>query len=216
MKKVFLSFMLTAWSGIFFSLNAQEYKTPEKVVVITKQNVNVRQAPQASSKVVGKASNGAIYEFVAQEGTWYKVKDVKSGNTVFISTTVGRISAGNQIARTDKGLVEPNDNLRFVYQKREDMADGERITSYGFYQKQEKNVVYAMVSQTTNTMTGRSFTNEVYYKGKQMGWYLFFDEVVDMDGVVQTKLDTPTVVFSNGTQGVIIDGQTYKKTSYEF
>lgn len=73
-----------------------------------------------------------------------------------------------------------------------------------------------MVSQTTNTMTGRSFTNEVYYKGKQMGWYLFFDEVVDMDGVVQTKLDTPTVVFSNGTQGVIIDGQTYKKTSYEF
>lgn len=108
--------MLTACSGIFFSLNAQEYKTPEKVVVITKQNVNVRQAPQASSKVVGKASNGAIYEFVAQEGTWYKVKDVKSGNTVFISTTVGRISAGNQIARTDKGLVEPNDNLRFVYQ----------------------------------------------------------------------------------------------------
>lgn len=138
MKKVFLSFMLTACSGIFFSLNAQEYKTPEKVVVITKQNVNVRQAPQASSKVVGKASNGAIYEFVAQEGTWYKVKDVKSGNTVFISTTVGRISAGNQIARTDKGLVEPNDNLRFVYQKREDMTDGERITSYGFYQKQEK------------------------------------------------------------------------------
>lgn len=49
-----------------------------------------------------------------------------------------------------------------------------------------------------------------------MGWYLFFDEVVDMDGVVQTKLATPTVVFSNGTQGVIIDGQTYKKTSYEF
>lgn len=216
MKNVFLSLMFAACPGIFFSLNAQGYKIPEKVVVITKQNVNVRQAPQASSTVLEKASSGAMYEFVSQQGSWYEVKDVKTGNTAFISTTVGRVSAGNQIARTDKGLVESNDCPQFVYQRQEKISGGERTTSYGFDQKQTKDVVYAIVSQTTASTTGRMFTSEFYYKGKQMGWYLFFDEVVDMDGVVQNKLETPTVVFANGTQGVIIDGITYKKTSNEF
>ena len=145
-----------------------------------------------------------------------EVKDVKTGNTAFIATTVGRVSAGNQIARTDKGLVECNDCTQFVYQRQEKISGGERTTSYGFYQKQTKDVVYAIVSQTIASTTGRMFTSEFYYKGKQMGWYLFFDEVVDMDGVVQNKLETPTVVFANGTQGVIIDGITYKKTSNEF
>lgn len=216
MKNVFLSLMFVACPGIFFSLNAQGYKIPEKVVVITKQNVNVRQAPQASSTVLERASSGAMYEFVSQQDSWYEVKDVKTGNTAFISTTVGRVSTGNQIARTDKGLVESSDSPQFVYQRREKISGGERTTSYGFYQKQTKNVVYAIVSQTTASTTGQMFTNELYYKGKQMGWYLFFDEVVDMDGVVQNKLDTPTVVFSNGTQGVIINGIAYKKTSNEF
>lgn len=216
MKKVFLSFMLAACPGIFLTLHAQEYKIPEKVVVITKQNVNVRQAPQTSSTVIEKVSSGAMYELVNQQSSWYEVKDIKTGNPAFISTTVGRVSAGNQIARTDKGLVESNDYTQFIYQKRETIPGGERTTSYAFYQKQEKNIVYAMVSQTTASTTGRMFTNEWYYKGKQMGWYLFFDEVVDMDGVLQNKLDTPTVVFSNGTKGVIIDGVTYQKTKNEF
>lgn len=216
MKKVFLSFTLAACQGIFFSINAQEYKIPEKVVVITKQNVNVRQAPQTSSAVIEKASSGAMYELVSQQGSWYEVKDVKTGKNAFISTTVGRVSAGNQITRTDKGLVEPNDNTQFIYQKRETISGGERTTSYSFYQKQEKNFIYAMVSQTTISTSGQMFTNELYYRGKQMGWYLFFDEVVDMDGEIQNKLDTPIVVFSNGTQGAIINGVTYKKTRNEF
>lgn len=65
-------------------------------------------------------------------------------------------------------------------------------------------------------MSGRSFTNEVYYKGKQMGWYLLFDEQVDMEGSFMDKMDQPIVVFSKSPKGVIINGDFYKKTNNEF
>lgn len=65
-------------------------------------------------------------------------------------------------------------------------------------------------------MTGSMFTQEIYYKGKQMGWYLLFDEAVDMDGVVQSKLEQPVVVFANGSQGVVVNGENYKKARNSF
>ena len=56
MKKVILSLIFATCTGMFCSLNAQEYKVPAKVVVITKQDVNIRKAPQTSAAVVEKAS----------------------------------------------------------------------------------------------------------------------------------------------------------------
>ena len=106
MKKVILSLILATCTGMFCSLNAQEYKIPAKVVVITKQDVNIRKAPQTSAAVVEKASTGAMYELISQQGSWYEVKDIKTGNNVYVSATVGRLATGNQISRTDKGLVE--------------------------------------------------------------------------------------------------------------
>lgn len=96
------------------------------------------------------------------------------------------------------------------------MQNGEQTTSYAFYQKQEKNIIYATVLQTTASMTGSMFTQEVYYKGKQMGWYLLFNETIDMDGAVQSQLEQPVIVFANGSQGVIINGESYKKVSNSF
>lgn len=56
----------------------------------------------------------------------------------------------------------------------------------------------------------------MYYKGKQMGWYLLFNETIDMDGAVQSQLEQPVIVFANGSQGVIINGESYKKVSNSF
>lgn len=127
-----------------------------------------------------------------------------------------QIATGNQISRTDKGLVEKEESTDFIYQKQKKMQNGEQTTSYAFYQKQEKNIIYATVSQTTASMTGSMFTQEVYYKGKQMGWYLLFNETIDMDGAVQSQLEQPVIVFANGSQGVIINGESYKKVSNSF
>lgn len=214
MKKVILSFIFT--TGLFGLLNAQEYKIPDKVVVITRQDVNIRQAPQTSAAVVEKASMGTMYELTGQKDSWYEVKDIKTGKNVYVSTTVGRLATGNQISRTDKGLVSEDEYPDIVYQKLKKMQNGEQTTSYVFYRKQEKDIVYARVSQTTATMMGSMFTQEIYYKGKQMGWYLLFDEAVDMDGVVQSKLEQPVVVFANGSQGVVVNGENYKKTRNSF
>ena len=216
MKKVILSLILATCTSMFCSLNAQEYKIPAKVVVITKQDVNIRKAPQTSAAVVEKASTGAMYELISQQGSWYEVKDIKTGNNVYVSATVGRLATGNQISRTDKGLVEKEESTDFIYQKQKKMQNGEQTTSYAFYQKQEKNIIYATVSQTTASMTGSMFTQEVYYKGKQMGWYLLFNETIDMDGAVQSQLEQPVIVFANGSQGVIINGESYKKVSNSF
>ena len=65
-------------------------------------------------------------------------------------------------------------------------------------------------------MTASMFTQEVYYKGKQMGWYLLFNETIDMDGAVQSQLEQPVIVFANDSQGVIINGESYKKVSNSF
>ena len=214
MKKVILSFIFA--TGMFCFLNAQEYKIPDKVVVITKQDVNIRKAPQTSAAVVEKASTGTMYELVNQQGSWYEVKDIKTGNNVFVSSTVGRLATSNQISRTDKGLVEKTESTDFIYLKQKKSQNGEQTTSYSFYQKQGKDIVYATMSQTTTSMTGSMFTQEVYFKGKQMGWYLLFNETVDMDGAVQSQLEQPIIVFANGSQGVVVNGESYKKTSNSF
>ena len=124
MKKVILSLILATCTGMFCSLNAQEYKIPAKVVVITKQDVNIRKAPQTSAAVVEKASTGAMYELISQQGSWYEVKDIKTGNNVYVSATVGRLATGNQISRTDKGLVEKEESTDFIYQKQKKMQNG--------------------------------------------------------------------------------------------
>lgn len=138
MKKVILSLILATCTGMFCSLNAQEYKIPAKVVVITKQDVNIRKAPQTSAAVVEKASTGAMYELISQQGSWYEVKDIKTGNNVYVSATVGRLATGNQISRTDKGLVEKEESTDFIYQKQKKMQNGEQTTSYAFTRSNHK------------------------------------------------------------------------------
>lgn len=128
MKKVILSLILATCTGMFCSLNAQEYKIPAKVVVITKQDVNIRKAPQTSAAVVEKASTGAMYELISQQGSWYEVKDIKTGNNVYVSATVGRLATGNQISRTDKGLVEKEESTDFYLPETE--KDAERGTNH--------------------------------------------------------------------------------------
>lgn len=216
MKKVILSLFLAICSGMACSLSAQGYRIPETAVVIAKPQANVRQAPETTAAVVEKASKGVLYELIARKSNWYEAKDVKTGKTVYISTTVANLMEGRFLPRTDKGLVENSDLTSFAYQKRVTDSEKEAITSYVFYQKGEKDVVYTTLSATVNTMTGRSFTNETYYKGKQMGWYLLFDEQVDWEGNSMGKLDTPIVVFSNAPKGVIVNGEALAKVKNDF
>ena len=63
----------------------------------------------------------------------------------------------------------------------------------------------------TSRRTAEKIAQEAYYKGKQMGWYMLFDEIVDYEGVVQEKMEEPLIVYSNGAQGVTINGQKYNK-----
>lgn len=154
MKKVVLSFIFT--TGLFGLLNAQEYKIPDKVVVITRQDVNIRQAPQTSAAVVEKASMGTMYELTGQKDSWYEVKDIKTGKNVYVSTTVGRLATGNQISRTDKGLVSEDEYPDIVYQK---LKDAERRT----------DDVLRILSETGKRHRLRQgIANNRYYDGKHV------------------------------------------------
>lgn len=153
---------------------------------------------------------------VGRKGEWYEAKNVKNQETVYLSTSVSNLVEGRFLPRTDKGLVEADSYTKFVYQKKTALTNKETISSYAFYQNKEKDVVYTTLSLTENSVSGRSFTTELYYKGKQMGWYLLFDEQVDMDGAFMNKLDQPIVVFSKAPQGIIVNGEFYAKTNNEF
>lgn len=212
MKKLLLSCMFFASMGAFTFVNAQNNQTPAKLVVVTKQNVNVRQSPQTNAGIVRKASTGTLFEFIAENGSWYEVKDINTGKNVYISNTVSSLMDGKQVARTDRGIVEADDYTNYLYQRNIKQRNGEIIMTYAFYNKNEKNAVYATYSFTQISQTGNMSTQEAYYKGKQMGWYMIFDEVVDYDGAVQDKMEEPIIVYSNGAQGVTINGEKYKKT----
>lgn len=216
MKKIFLLLIITIFSGIYYTTNAQGYHIPETVVTISKQQANIRQSPTTSATVVEKVSDGTLYELISKKGDWYEAKDIRSQETVYISTSVSNLMDGRLLHRTDKGLVEKNDGTKYVYQKITTQKGQESIASYAFYQKDEKDIVYATLSQTVNSISGSSFTNELYYKGKQMGWYLIFDEQVDWEGSLIEKVNKPIIVFSKSPKGVIVNGEFYKKTSNEF
>lgn len=215
MKKFILMslFLVTCLS---YTCNAQ---TLPDVVAVTKPNVNIRKAPNASASVIMKAPLGTIFELVSKQAGWYEVKEAYTGNKGYIATSVSKLCLKDNQAyypgTADIVGLEENAGYENVTKKQ----NSETTSTYKFWFKdQGSDVVYTSLSTTSADTSGRMRSYENYYKGKQMGWYLLLNEETDYEGTVQNKMDNPILVFksANGTSGVYVQGVYYKEAGNPF
>lgn len=210
-KKILLSLILLTCMS--FVCEAQSL--PKVLIAVTKPNVNVRQAPNASATVITKAPLGTVFEMVSKQTGWYEVKEAWTGKKGYISASVSKLCPDSDpyYPKTTEDIVGVTE-----FENISKRQNSETTATYVFQSKDKTNVVYASLSTTTADTSGRMRTYENYYKGKQMGWYIILDEETDYEGTVQSKLDKPILVFreSSGKAGIYIQGIYYKDANNPF
>lgn len=199
MKKL-LTTIFTFMFVYNIGISAQNvFKAPEKLVQVTKSNVNIREAGNPSAPILYKAPVGTVFEFVSQDGQWYKVKEAVTGKTVYVSSTVSQI------------LSEENENYYYTlelnladsgieYANMRSGRDGEMKTAYTFeYYKNNQlgECLKATQSIRITRMNGSSRTNETVYLGYQKGWYIELLYTEDYEGNL-TKLEKPMIFYGAG------------------
>lgn len=218
MKKLLTAIFALMLAGNM-SISAQNvFKAPEKLVQVTKANVNIREAGNPSAAVLYKAPQGTVFEFVSQNGQWYQVKEAVTGKTVYVSSTVSQIlSEENENYYHTLELNLVNSGIEYAFMK--SGRDGEVKTAYTFeYCKNDQlgECLKATQSVTFTSMSGRSRTNETTYLGYQKGWYIELLYTEDYEGNL-TKLEKPMIFYGAGMWSRILnhDGVDYSGQEME-
>lgn len=197
MKKFIVAIFACVLACSSFVANALEHDSyvPEKVIQITKKSVNVRATPDGN--VLYQAPIGTLFEVLAKEGTWYKVKEAYTGNTVYVSSSVAQLLTGEEVYDV---LM-----LRYVYGD-EDTSyyhtthskGGDMITQLSF-EPYETKELGQVVKLTWNNMLaypdGRSQANETYYLGYIRGWYIVLTHTQSSWNDEITPLETPIIMY---------------------
>lgn len=199
---------------------AQEVSLPNQLVAVTKPNVNVRQAPNNTARILSKASLGTVYELVSNKAGWCEVKEAVTGKTVYISATMAKIfnKESSSYPKTEY-LAGGTEDDPAQYEHTKNTSKTSTTETYSFWtEDSKKNTVFANLNILTADTQGRSRGYDYSYKGKQMGWYVVLDEEIDLDGNVGEKLEKPIIVYWNysGKSGIFVDGVYYKDSGNPF
>lgn len=193
------------------------YKMPQAIVYVSKKNVNVRKSPSTSGEVLTTASTGMAYEFVAEEGDWFQVKALGTGEVCYISKTVAQKINTSSLARTDQNILL-NENSDYTYQKTENTSSYSLIRSYKPMPGKQAGEVKCDYSSYGAYADGRSMMGEnVTYYGKQLGWCLWFDKSGFDEESLET-LETPLLIFAYDASGraILVNGEGFTKVKEDF
>lgn len=207
MRKIF--FFLALF--VFLMGNAQS------LVFITKDNVNVRKAPQ-NGAVLLKAKNGMVFQKISEENGWTKITD-PTGMEAFVSTQFTDVLTAEELKvyKAADIMVSAQEaeeaGYEGPYMESETKSGGSSDVSWIFYGNTEgKDMKVGACCRTQLVYNnGRMRTVENYYAGQRKGWYILLTEQVDYEGKVEGKLEKPILVypaFSN-TGGVFVDHHYY-------
>lgn len=193
------------------------YEMPQAIVYVSKKNVNVRKSPSTSGEVLTTASTGMAYEFVAEEGDWFQVKALGTGDVCYISKTVAQKINTSSLARTDQNILL-DENSDYVYQKTENTSSYSLISSYKPMPGKQAGEVKCDYSSYGAYSDGRSMLGEnVTYYGKQLGWCLWFDKSGFDEESLET-METPLLIFAYDASGraIIVNGEGFTKVKEDF
>lgn len=196
MKKFIVAIFACVLACSSFVANALEHDgyVPEKVIQITKKSVNVRATPDGN--VLYQAPIGTLFEVLAKEGTWYKVKEAYTGNTVYVSSSVAQLLTGEDVYHVmEMRYVYGDENTSYYHTTHS--KGGDVITSLSFEPCETKElgmVIKLLWSDMYVYPDGRSQTYEKNYLGYRKGWYLVFTHSVNWDDEI-TPLETPLIIY---------------------
>lgn len=196
---------------------AAQFVMPKSVVVVAKNSVNVREAPDANANVLMKAPYCTLFELVAEQDGWYEVREAWTGRKAYISKTVAEVYESEYVAVTGLSGIIMTESGSYVFENTEKFRNGESVTSYDFYYASEadKETVMCLKSDRLTYNDGRMNTYPSYYKGVQRGWYIALTEQVDDEGQTEEMLEQPIIVYREpNSDGVYIEGKRYGGMSY--
>lgn len=195
---------------------AQNYKIPEKVVAITKSGVNVRNAPSLDADVLYKTHKGTLFEFAAQKGTWYEVKEAYTEKTVYVSTSVSKILTGDNIPRTEGWIPYSNGpKLYLDFQYSGKAPDYNFDTGLSFYYDDDKKDGFLyLTSVSSYSYHNGNYRERTYtFRGYQRGWYMVFDTYVDDEGKAN-PVTSPLIYYMMNDGLLCNDGAVFKAVEW--
>lgn len=192
----------------------------QSLVFITKDNVNIRKAPQ-NGAVLLKAKKGMVFQKISAENGWMKITD-PTGLEAFVSTqfTDALTAEELKIYKATDIMVSEQEaeeaGYEGQYAESESTASSSSTTTWIFYgntggQDMKVGACYRNQLMYSN---GRMQTHENYYAGYRKGWYILLTEKVDYEGNVEEKLEKPILVYPafSTDGGVFVDYHEYTDT----
>lgn len=197
MKKFIVAIFACVLACSSFVANALEHDgyVPEKVIQITKKSVNVRATPDG--KVLYQAPIGTLFEVLAKEGTWYKVKEAYTGNTVYVSSSVAQLLTGEEVYDVLMlRYVYGDENTSYYHNDPDNYCSVTTQLSFEPYETKELGQVIKLLwSDMYVYSDGRARTYEKYYLGYIRGWYIVLTHSQSSWDDEITPLETPIIMY---------------------
>lgn len=206
MKRIILCLALGVAS---LSIVADDY------IYLTKENVNLREAPSTTAPIAGKGKLGTVFEVEEMKDGWYKGKNPQIEGPVWVSSSVSDKGYVGDVAMPAFSFVNsPIAAIPYEYVERS--AGGEVHNVWTFtssnpdFWKEEKpgSAFDALLNISVIYKNGSIRAYETYYKGEAHAYYLKLTDESKDGGESYTKLETLIYVYPSmgGNSGVYIDG----------
>lgn len=213
MKKLLVTaLMVVTTAGMF----ATDY------VVISKNDVNLRQEPSTTAPVVGKGKMGTMMELVEKTNGWFCVINPMIGNEpVWVSASVAQMEVESGSDKPAISLVDMPDAM-ISYVKTINTKGGSEIDSWSFssdnpnfwHDEKPGSAIQATNSHTIIRSNGSMQTVDTEYQGIYEPYYLKLTHEKSMFSDSYEKLETPIFVFNssclNYESGIFINGEKFE------
>ncbi len=210
MKKFIFALIL---SVICSGLQAQT------LIVLTKNDVNLRSTPSTTGSVVSKGKKGIIMKTSGSKNGWYQAINPQNDESVWVASSVctpvqeyfGENPAFNLVMLP---------GTEYGYENVSSQAGGEVTTCWifssnnpGFWDEAKPGSAIT-ATNTTNMVSsnGRMHTIETYYKGVYQPTVLILTEISADGGETYANLDSPIYIYPtviDNESGIYIDGVRY-------
>lgn len=190
----------------------------ESYIYLSKNNVNLREAPSTTAGVADKGKEGTVFVVEEEQSGWYKGKNAQYGDTpVWISSTVAKkYEAENQKpAWNIVGMPEAVIPYANVVSTAKDETRNEwkfYTTNISLWNEEKPGTDFeATYTYTWASTSGSARQREIKYKGKGYAYYLELTEQSVDDGENYTKLETPIYIYPSlgGESGIYINGDFF-------
>lgn len=211
MKKLIFVLILTV---ICSSLQAQS------LIVLTKNDVNLRSTPSTTGSIVSKGKKGIIMKTASSKNGWYQVINPQGDESpVWVASSVCT-SVKDYFGENPAFNLVMLPGTEYGYENISTQAGGEIIICWNFSSNnpgfwddaKPGNAITAIKSTTTISSTGRMHTTETYYKGIYQPSYLMLTEISADGGETYSHIETPIYIYPTVVDtetGIYIDGVLY-------